>query len=107
MKRKLRIRPEAETDIVEARNWYRLQAEGLSAEFLNAVDDCLIAVESEPLAYPMIYGQVRRALLRRFPYAVLYLVEAKTEGEQPTEIITVLACFHARRDPTAWQSRVG
>jgi len=42
---------------------------------------------------------VRRALLRRFPYAVLFRIDQNA--------ITVLACFHASRDPQQWQRRIG
>lgn len=68
--RKLLIRPEAESDIADAYNWYRVQAEGLSGEFLRAVDACLSSIEREPLAYAIVHKQVRRALLRRFPYSI-------------------------------------
>jgi plasmid stabilization system protein ParE len=100
--RKLLIRPEAEAEIVEAHNWYKLQAEGLSSEFLRAVDACLSAIEREPLAYPIVYKQVRRALVRKFPYSIFFVYE---QLDEETERIVVLACFHGRRDPKQWQER--
>ncbi len=100
--RKLLIRPEAEAEIVEAHNWYKLQAEGLSSEFLRAVDACLNSIEREPLAYPVVHKQVRRALLRKFPYGIFFVYEQMNEEN---ERIVVLACFHARRDPKQWQER--
>ncbi|MDQ3815460.1 MAG: type II toxin-antitoxin system RelE/ParE family toxin [Armatimonadota bacterium] len=108
MRRKLLIRPEAEADIVTAHNWYKLQAEGLGTEFLRAVDACLSAIERNPLAYPLIHKQVRRSLIRKFPYAIFYLIEIEEDEDlsQPVEKIVVLACFHAKRDPKQWQKRV-
>lgn len=42
---------------------------------------------------------IRRALLRRFPYAVYFAVEEST--------VVVLTVLHAHRDPAAWQKRGG
>jgi hypothetical protein len=50
------------------------------------VDACLAAIERNPTAYAVVHKQVRRALLRRFPYGIFYLVEGET--------IIALACFH-------------
>ena len=44
----------------------------------------------------MIYKNVRRALLRRFPYALMFVIEG--DGA-----LTVVACFHGSRDPMHWQ----
>lgn len=44
-----------------------------------------------------MYQQVRRVLIRRFPYGVMYVVEE--------DVITIIACFHAKRDPKQWQDR--
>lgn len=92
------IRPEAETDITEAYEWYEEQAEGLGEEFLRAVDACFAAIQRIPTAYSPIHRQVRRALLRRFPYGIFYIIEA--------DRIIVLACFHARRNPKQLQERL-
>ncbi len=100
--RELLIRPEAEAEIVAAHNWYKLQAQGLSSEFLRAVDACLSAIEREPLAYSVVYKHVRRALVRKFPYSIFFLHE---QLDEENERIVVLACFHGRRDPKQWQER--
>lgn len=94
----VRIRPEAEADLVAAYTYYEHAAEGLGAEFLRAVEATLAMIERNPLLYSSVHGEVRRGLLRRFPYGVFYTVT----GEE----IVVLACFHARRDPARWQSRL-
>ena len=39
-----------------------------------------------------------RALLRRFPYSLMFVIEAD-------ETVTVIACFHGSRDPAHWQKR--
>ncbi len=92
------VRPEAEREIQEAFDWYEERSEGLGAEFLRAADACLSGVRRSPEAYQIVHGEVRRALLRRFPYALFYLVRENT--------IIVLACFHVKRSPADWQRRI-
>jgi hypothetical protein len=94
----LLVWPEARADIQEARKWYEESRTELGTEFLAAVRQVLEAVEKSPLRFPRVKGDVRRAPLRRFPYAILYLPE--------DEKTIVLACFHARRDPKVWQARL-
>jgi plasmid stabilization system protein ParE len=92
------IRPEAEFDIQDAFEYYEAQSPGLGSEFVRAVDSCLAGIGRNPKAYPAIYKQVRRALIRRFPYGVVYVVER--------DFIAVIACFHGKRNPRAWQKRL-
>jgi plasmid stabilization system protein ParE len=66
------VRPEAEREIQEAFDWYEERSEGLGAEFLRAADACLSAVQRTPEASQTAHSEVRRALLRKFPYALFY-----------------------------------
>ena len=97
MKRTIIIRPEAEQDIREAYSWYETQMSGLGANFLLRIDAALSSVQRNPRQYPLIHQEVRRCLVRSFPYGILFLVEDKR--------IIVLAVFHAKRDPRSWQER--
>jgi plasmid stabilization system protein ParE len=81
----------------EAFWWYERETEGLGYEFLRAVDACIASIERQRTSYPAVHQDTRRALLRRFPYGMLYLVEEHQ--------IVVLACLHVRRDPETWQRR--
>jgi plasmid stabilization system protein ParE len=98
MSYRLIIRPEAEFDIQDAFEWYEAQIPGLGSEFVRAIDACLASIGLTPLAYPLIYQQARRALLQRFPYGIVYMFEQET--------IFVVACFHGKRDPKSWQTRL-
>jgi plasmid stabilization system protein ParE len=98
MSYRLIIRPEAELDIQDTFEWYEAQSPGLGSEFVRAVDGCLSSIGRNPLAYPIIYKQARRVLIRRFPYGVLYVFEQ--------ERVAVVACFHGRRNPKQWRDRV-
>lgn len=97
MKRTLLIQPEAERDLAEGLAWYEEQRPGLGQEFIMGVEAALETIECHPESHPRVHGDTRRALLRRFPYGVFYLLE-------PDRII-VLAVMHAARDPRQWQKR--
>jgi toxin ParE1/3/4 len=93
----VRLRPEAEVDIAEARNWYEQQRPGLGADFLNQLESLLVRMARSPRQFPKAHGELRRALVRRFPYAVYFLPEH--DG------IVVFAVLHQRRSSTALQTR--
>jgi plasmid stabilization system protein ParE len=94
---RLVVRGAAEADIAEAARWYEQRSPGLGSEFLRAVDVVLAEIARMPERYPLVCGNARRALLRRFPYAVFFVATA--------DLVSVLACLHARRDPNLWQER--
>jgi plasmid stabilization system protein ParE len=95
---RLTVRREAQADLAVAFRWYQGQSPGLGFEFLRAVDACLASIQRSPLAYPAVHGRLRRAMLRKFPYGVFYLATG--------EVVSVLACLHAKRDPHVWRSRL-
>jgi plasmid stabilization system protein ParE len=96
--RPLILRPAAEDDVEAAYRWYEEQSPGLGAEFLRSVEAALASVERNPEAYQLVYKQARRALLRRFPYALFYVASP--------ELIEVIGCIHTRRHPRRWRSRL-
>lgn len=95
--RRLVIRPEAEADVSEAARWYEDRWNGLGTEFVEEVDRALEAIAEEPLRHPRAWAAVRRALTRRFPYAIFYLFE--------NDVVTVLAVLHTSRRPGTWGRR--
>ena len=97
MSYQLIISPEAELDIEDAFQWYEQRDSGLGSEFVRAVDSCLASIGRNPEAYPVVYRQARRVLIRRFPYGLIYVVEEN--------IITIIACYHVKRNPKQWQNR--
>lgn len=61
--------------------------------FLSAIDVVFEQLTSTPLMYPAVHGDVRRALLRRFPFSIFFIVEGPR--------VFVLAVHHQRRDPAS------
>ena len=97
MKRAVVIRPVALEEITEAADWYERRRAGLGAEFLRVLDAAVASVSRVPEEYPKIHGEMRHAVMRRFPYSIIF----KASDEE----IVVLACNHWRRDPRTWQER--
>jgi plasmid stabilization system protein ParE len=94
---RLVFRPQAQAELREAQAWYDGLVPGLGLEFAIAVDAAAAGIMRFPLAYPVVHGEARKAVLRRFPYALIYIVEGSD--------IVVLACYHHRRDPKGWRAR--
>ncbi len=91
------VRPQAGREIEEAAEWYDIRRLGLGAEFLDAVDACLASVLRNPESYPEVRSGMRRAVVRRFPYNLIYALRF--------DEVVVLGCVHGRRDPKTWQAR--
>jgi len=90
--------PSAEEDLQQAYHWYEERQEGLGEDFLSCFETALAEVRERPLAFPVIYKTVRRILLRRFPYAIYYVVN--------NSAVAVIAVFHCHRDPNRWRKRI-
>lgn len=94
---KSRLTPEAELDLIEAIRWYDERDQELGDDFLRCVYQCIGSLERNPRLYPIVHRQMRRALVRRFPYQILYEIEI--------EEIMIYAIYHSARDPEAWKRR--
>ena len=97
MSHRLRIRPEAEADLAEAYQWYKDKAGAVCDEFVNEVDRTFSLIGENPAMYPVVYKNVRRALVRRFPYGVFYILEKGA--------VTILVVSHQARDSRFWKER--
>ena len=87
-------RPKVGRDLAAGFGYYEEQSRGLGEQFLSAVDAAFDAIERYPEMFSRVHGEVRRALVTRFPYAVFYRVEFKR--------VVVLTVLHTARDPKAW-----
>ena len=89
---------EAEKEVAEAAAFYESCARGLGRAFADEVAKAFRSIASRPRATPVVRGQVRRKLVARFPYAVLF-------RDDPDEIV-VLAVMHGHRRPGYWKDRL-
>ncbi len=91
------FRPLARNELGEAVAWYEARRPGLGLAMKEEVDIVLKRAAERPGHFRRVGGEVRRALLRRFPYALHFLAEP--------DAIVVVAVFHVRRDPRHLEGR--
>lgn len=97
MARRFIVRPLAEADLEDAARWYEDERAGLAERFFSDVDRTFARIRERPLQFPTVSGEVRRALLHTFPYAVYFRVS--------DQAAVVLAVLHLRRNPRIWRAR--
>ena len=92
--------PEAKADVADAYLWYEDQCLGLGMEFLRCVEVALLTIQRTPLIYPLVHADYRRALVRRFPFAIFF------EIDTPANRCIVYSVFHCAQDPEKWRTRL-
>jgi len=92
-----RFLPPAEEELTEASLFYETASEGLGSAFLDDVQRVVDAVREQPRLGRPVAGKLRRVLMRRFPFSLIYSEEA--------DAILIVAVAHQRRRPGYWRSR--
>jgi plasmid stabilization system protein ParE len=93
----IRFLPEARDEFDAAADWYeqkRLDSESTSWRAREVLD----RIAANPALHAVVYQDVRKGVVRQFPYIMLY---REDQGE-----IIVISVFATARDPSIWQSRV-
>jgi plasmid stabilization system protein ParE len=103
MSKPIRVDLDAEEEITVALDWCEAQRHGLGREFLTDFREAIHSLrkpgpECRPALGIPAALKVRRKLLRRFPFAIVF-VELETS-------IRIIAVAHARRRPGYWKPRV-
>lgn len=97
--RRRRYRKEIATDLREAVNWYDDQRQGLGDRFFRAAEVTMSRIEENSEQFPIIYRDLRRALLPQpFPYQVFFRIRG--------EWVEILAVTHSSRSPHIWKRRL-
>jgi plasmid stabilization system protein ParE len=91
MASRVSYKPAAVAEIDEAFQWYERERPGLGLEFLSEIARVERHLAATPELYQRVEDELRRAILRRFPHGLFYLIE---DGS-----VVVLACMHLHRDP--------
>lgn len=95
--RALRLHPEADRELTEAREWYEARSEVAAQAFVLEIDSAIERILQSPLTYPMGRRGERRFVVDRFPYTILYRV-----GENH---VFITAVAHQSRRPGYWRHR--
>ena len=95
--RSVRLLAQARCEIRDAAEYYEDRVEGLGIDFTHKVDEALLDVCENPERWLVLKKDIRRRLIPRFPYCLLYRVER--------EEIVVVAVMHFSRQPGYWVGR--
>lgn len=96
---KITFHEEADSELYEAALYYEERATDLGLAFLDEIEKTSQQILANPMAHQRVGGEVRQALVSRFPYSVLYVIE-------PDERIRVIAVAHQKRRPGYWWKRL-
>jgi toxin ParE1/3/4 len=97
MRRDFSFHPMAEEELNEVAAYYEGESEGLGAAFLKEVEKAVRHILDYPESSPLINRLVRKKLVRRFPYNLMYSVTPKD--------IRILAIASQKRRPFYWRGR--
>jgi plasmid stabilization system protein ParE len=96
--RKVTFHEEADSEIYEAALYYEEKAADLGLLFLDEIEKAILRILANPMAYPSVGDEVRQAIVSRFPYSILYVIESD-------EHLRVIAVAHQKRRPGSWNVR--
>ena len=85
-------------EFLEVRDYYDDLVFGLGEKFVTEVERCLNIMTTNPLAYPVTKQNVRKAVIIKFPFSILYRVDGN--------VIYILAVMHQKREPLYWAERI-
>jgi plasmid stabilization system protein ParE len=94
----VKVLPDAEEEMYETAKYYQAQASGLGVDYLSEVERAIGSITQSPMTWPKVEGELRRRLVRRFPFGILYYIES--------EEIIIVAVAHLRRKPGYWKKRL-
>ncbi len=81
----------------DAIEFYELQRPGLGREFGEEIKKSLKRIVKYPTAHSTELGEIRKYIVHRFPYKILYTIEQSH--------LFVIAVAHQHRRPGYWVER--
>jgi plasmid stabilization system protein ParE len=93
----LRVHSQAQEEINEAFDWYFIRSREAAEGFLDEVGSCLARIVSGPRLFPVFSKGTRRAVMRSFPYSVIF--------REKDGAILIVAVAHAKRRLGYWRRR--
>jgi plasmid stabilization system protein ParE len=93
----IEIHEDAENELKAAATFYEERERDLGLSFLRRLRQTFDDIITQPYAGTIVVNDIRRRLLRQFPYSVVYRIESQR--------IVVLAVAHWSREPGYWKQR--
>ena len=95
---RVRLLAPAEEELVEAAAYYESRVPALGTNFLDIIEAAVEEIGQHPKRWPEVEPGVRRRVVRRFPYSLIYTVDH--------EEISILAVMHHKQKPRYWVTRL-
>jgi len=90
--------PEALQEYEESALYYKKISRELAISFIDSVEKGIEKILENSRAWPIIDEDVRRHLIKRFPFGIYYTIER--------DYILILAVMHMNRKPGYWKNRL-
>ena len=95
---KLKFIPPSDQELIDAYNYYEDQLSGLGDQLLNEFNRTIKITIENPTIWNEVGEKTRRALLKRFPFLILYIFEENT--------IHITCIAHQHRNPDYYIDRI-
>lgn len=93
----IRLTALAAADLRDAHDWYEDHSRGRGKRLIESVNKTMAQIRENPMRFPVVHGDIRRALVQSFTYAIFY--------QDLSGFIRVIAIIHQHRNPRVWQRR--
>ena len=90
--------PLAAKEFASSFDYYEAQEPGLGDRFKQEVWSAIEIIERHPQAGQQVRPKIRKVLIRRFPYKLIYTVQ--------DDLIYLIAVAHGYREPDYWIERL-
>ena len=91
---RISYKPLARAESADAYDWYAQPTIKMGAGFRTDIRRTESFLKTNPTIYAKVDGNIRRAVLSKFPYSLFYTIDGDT--------VTVLSCFHQNREPASF-----
>jgi plasmid stabilization system protein ParE len=92
------VLPPAESDVLQAAQWYEDKDPGVGEKFVEAFQETLLAIQRAPLSFKIVLHKFRQARMNTFPFYVHFDLRDDT--------VFVFAVTHASRNPRIWKKKL-
>jgi len=93
----IELSDEAEADFDKSYDYYASKSKNIANNFYKQIDINLEKISENPFLYPLSQKDVRRYVMKKFPFVIYYQIKELT--------ISVIAIFHTSRNPEIWKDR--
>lgn len=89
----IRFSSDANRDVRQALEYYKREAGAVVAmDFYSKLITTIERIKQWPKSFPIIHGDLRRAILQKFPYQIVYKIESN-------ESVAIYAIRHHKQHP--------